>query len=175
MRRSLSTLQRQLRASLARNLAHGDDQAAFAKACGVDARPRADDLERMYATFPYPDQIDWSAPDVSFGLDMTIWRRYHSFHCSNGCTRFIVQPKCYFIYMEFFLHTGFEPTNIPAAPPPIKSLQRAYVDMWHDNQSSCERALDKWIASDISFVTPATSVTPESCCALLPVIKSKDL
>ena len=172
---SLSQLQRQLRKALARNLIEGDDEAAFAKACGVDSRPRADDLEGMYENFPYVGDIDWTAPDVHFGLHMPTWRLYHSFHCRQGCTRYIVQPHCYFIYLEYFLRTGFEPALEPSAPTPHDSLHRAYVDMWHDNKSSCERALTKWLESDVTFISPVTSIPPASCCALLPVIKARDL
>ena len=172
---SLSRLQRELRSSLARNLTQGTDRAAFAKACGVDARPRADDLELMWANFPYPEQIDWAAPDVRFNLNMATWRLYHSYHCTNGCTRFVVQPNCYFIYIEFFLRTGFEPTDEPSAQQPTNSLYRTYVDLWRENQQSCEQAIAKWTSSDVSFISPVTSIAPESCCALLPVIKAKDL
>ena len=172
---SLSCLQKQLRSSLARNLTQGNDQAAFAKACGVDARPRADDLELMWVTFPYPEQIDWAAPDIDFNLDMPTWRLHHSYHCTNCCTRFIIQPNCYFLYIEFFLRTGFEPTDEASAQQPTNSLHRAYVDLWRENQRSCEQALSKWTNINVSFISQVTSVAPESCCALLPVIKAKDL
>ena len=172
---TLSALQRKLRAALARNLAQGDDKAAFAKACGIDDRPRADDLEGMYATFPYPGSIDWSAPDVEFGLNIPMWRVYHQMHCRRNCTRHITDPQCYFSYLEFFLRTGFQSPDEPSKHRPPDSLRRAHVDLWRENEEGCEQALRRWSSSEVSFLTPPTATPPRSCCGLLPVVKAKDL
>ena len=107
---SLAALQRRLlRRRLAASLSSGKDEAAFAKLCGVDDRPRADELERMYASFPNLRQIDWSAPDVRSGLDMPLWRKYHAMHCTHGCSAHVISRTCYFRFLEFFLRTGLQP------------------------------------------------------------------
>ena len=72
-------------------------------------RPRADDLERMYATFPALHRLNWSAPDVSSGLDLQLWRLYHALHCKHGCGPMRISDTCYFRILEFFLRTGLQP------------------------------------------------------------------
>ena len=168
---SLAALQRRLRRDLASSLQAGKDEAAFAKLCGVDNRPRADDLERMYATFPARRSVDWSAPDVSSGLDLPLWRRYHALHCKHGCTAVLISDRCYFRFLEFFLRTGLQP---PFDGTDWEPRSSTYVDLFRANEDGCRQAFQKWLGSDVRFLSPATTEAPSSCCALLPVIKRKD-
>ena len=55
--KSMAQIRRELNSSLARSLQAGLQEAAFAKACAMDERPRADELERMVVS--NPAEIDW--------------------------------------------------------------------------------------------------------------------
>ena len=168
---SLAALQRRLRRRLAESLRSGKDEAAFAKLCGVDDRPRADELERMYASFPNPGHIDWSAPDVCSGLDMPLWRRYHAMHCTHGCSAHVISRTCYFRILEFFLRTGLQP---PFDNTEWEPVSQTYVDLFRQDEVACMQAFKKWLDSDVQFLSPATTIAPTSHCALLPVVKRKD-
>ena len=168
---SLAALQRRLRRDLAASLRAGKDEAAFAKLCGVTDRPRADDLEGMYATFPALHRVDWSAPDVSSGLDVRLWRRYHALHCKHGCEPARISDACYFRILEFFLRTGLQPPFDGVEWEPRSS---SYVDLFQKHKGGCQQAFEKWLGSDVQFLSQPTETAPDSYCALLPVIKRKD-
>ena len=173
---SLLHAQRRLRANLTAKLQAGDDEAAFARLCGVNTRPRADDLEAMYAAFPGWDDVDWDAQHVHSGLDLPFWRSCHVRHCKHGCTEKHLNILCYFRLLYHFLDTGFEPPLLPGESLHVSSSPtRAYVDLWNKNAQACREAFAKWVACDTNFLSQRLDIAPPAYCPLLPVIKQKHI
>ena len=67
-------IRKELNARLAKGLAEGTHDAAFAKLYEFDDRPRADDIEAMVASYPAWHSIDWDEPSVTSGLDIGLWQ-----------------------------------------------------------------------------------------------------
>ena len=175
-RTSLLHAQRRLRARLTAKLRTGTDEAAFAQLCGVNLRPRADDLEGMYAAFPGWDDVDWDATHVTSGLDLKFWKEGHARHCRHGCTAETLHDDCYFRLLYHFLDTGFEPPLLPGESlSDSASPTRAYVDLWNKNARACREAYQKWLQCDIDFLSPCTRTPPTATCPLLPVVKRKHI
>lgn len=99
-------IRRKLNAQLARELAAGVRDAAFAETCDLHDCPRADDIESMIQSFPALDTVDWDAPAVASGLDTGLWRAWHARHC-HVCSPLITADSCYFKLVYHFLRTGF--------------------------------------------------------------------
>ena len=91
-----------LNKQLARELAAGVHEAAFAAICDLQAYPRADDIEGMVAAFPAWDAINWEASAVASGLDVGLWQAWHARHCKS-CTATAIDDSCYFKLIHHFL------------------------------------------------------------------------
>lgn len=150
-------IRRDLNQRLAQELADGTHGAAFVNLCALDERPRADDLERMVATFPGGlDAVDWSAPAVGSGLDVDLWKAMHSRHCAK-CTASTVHDDCYFKLVAHFIRTGFEPARTADfCIDQVRPSVRAYVDLWFDEREGCETAFQKWLHKADNLISSAT-------------------
>ena len=164
----------ELRKQLAKELAEGTHGLAFAAQRGVNDKPRADDIERMVATFPGLDKVDWSASSVPSGLDVGLWHAWHARHCDK-CTELEIDKECYFRLVHHFLRSGFEPTEKEGCDPctAIPSC-RAYVDQWRKEEQGCEVAFDKWKTNASDLMSPMTDIVPPAFYPLLPVVREKD-
>ena len=140
--KSCSQIRRELRKSLAEALMAHADKVAFAKEIGTDGRPRADELERMVASFPGLDEIDWDAEPVQSGINCALWKAWHARHCS-ACTPTAIHKDCYFRVIYHFLRTGFDPPEDPSQEQEQQSAPRAYVNKWRREQERCDKAFDK--------------------------------
>ena len=163
-----------LRKQLASELAKGTHGLAFGALHGVDDRPRADEIEKMVASFPGIDRVDWDAAPVPSGLDVGLWQAWHARHC-DACTELEIDRDCYFRLVHHFLRTGFEPTereecDVSTAVPPC----RAYVDLWREEETGCKTAFDKWRTGCEGLMSPVTDVRPPLFFPLLPVVREKD-
>jgi len=58
-------IRRRLNKQLAKELAEGSHDKAFAALCDMHDCPRADDIEAMVASYPAWDLIDWDAPEAA--------------------------------------------------------------------------------------------------------------
>ena len=67
LRKSSVQVRADLRARLARSLAAGEKERAFAKMCGFEDRPRADNPEAMMNAFPCKEGVEWDAPAARSG------------------------------------------------------------------------------------------------------------
>jgi hypothetical protein len=136
--------------------------------------PRCDDLEQMISSMPGFGSIDWDAPAVESGLDVSLWMREHALHCSAGCSSEEPAPGCYFAVIHHFLRTGFSPPLMPgrsygdARPPTM-----AYVELWHAERVGCEAAYRKWLAEASAIVSAQLRAQPYCVFPLLPVVRSK--
>ena len=92
--RSSVQLRSELRSRLARSLAQGEKEKAFAKACGFSDKPKANDPEAMMNAFPGLDRIDWDALPVPSGINADLWKSYHARHCKK-CSEHAVHRDCY--------------------------------------------------------------------------------
>ena len=101
--KTFAHIRRELNKKLAASLAARKHEAAFAKACAVDSRPRADELEKMIKSFP--GEVDWSAKPVKSGINTGLWRAWHARHCCK-CSPTKVDDGCYFRTIDHFLRTG---------------------------------------------------------------------
>ena len=164
----------ELRKQLAQELAEGTHGLAFAAMHGVNDKPRADEIEKMIASFPGLDKVDWSAPPVPSGLDVGLWKAWHARHC-DACTELEIDPECYFRLVHHFLRSGFEPTEKEDgdASTAIPSC-RAYVDQWNKEEEGCKVAFDKWKTNASDLMSPMTDVRPPVFYPLLPVVREKD-
>lgn len=169
-------IRRDLNVQLARELAEGTHGAAFAKLVECDARPRADDIEAMVATYPALASVDWDEPAVASGLDVGLWQAWHARHC-DVCTELDINDECYFKLVHHFLRAGFTPpaqegTDLRDAKAP----KRAYVDLWNAESEGCEKAFAKWKKNADNLMSEPTTVLPSgaSPVPLLPVVKDKD-
>jgi hypothetical protein len=167
-------IRREVNKTLAAELAEGTHGAAFADACFVDGRPRADDLEAMAASFPGLDDVDWEATAVDSGLDLGRWQSWHARHC-DMCSELHISDDCYFKLLYHFMSSGFDPPDRPGADKhAAKASCRAYVDKWFDEEDACEAAFEKWVRQTEHLMSPQSSVEPLVFCPLLPVIRNKD-
>ena len=163
-----------LNKQLARELAAGTHDSAFAALCELPSYPRADDIENLVATFPSWDSINWDAPAVASGLDVGLWQAWHARHYSS-CSATTVSDACYFKLVRHFLRTGFDPPTAPGvdlrrAVAPV----RAYVDLWRKEEKGCVQAFEKWIRQAENLMSPATAVEPSTWFPILPVVREKD-
>ena len=110
--KTCAQIRRELRKSLAEALQSHAEKLAFEKELGMDGRPRADELEKMVASFPGLDKIDWDAPSVESGINCELWRTWHARHCT-ACTPTKIHEDCYFKVIYHFLRTGFDPPEDP--------------------------------------------------------------
>ena len=175
--RSTMSVQRELRTKLAESLATGKREKAFAKECAWADVPRVDELERLMASFPNKECIDWEAEPVKSGLCIAAWKRGHAKHCSR-CDETLVSNDCYFKLLSHFLECGFDPPVIPGHEVWRGALdghrRRAYVDKWREEQSRCERAFAKWMMDASGLMSDVTAELPAFFSPLLPVVREKD-
>ena len=177
--KTIPAIRRELRKKLAESLASKRKEKAFAKMCGCDDRPRADDLERLAAAYPALDQIDWDADPVESGINVDLWRAWHARHCDK-CTPTQVHKDCYFRLIEHFLRTGLEPPEGPAPddePNPLQSKSkrhRAYVNKWNKEKRRCRRAFEKWMQESAGLMSGQIDEVPPFFSPLLPVVREKD-
>ena len=82
---TIAQIRRDLRSNLAESLASHRHEFAFDKQFAFDDRPRADELEKLVASFPTLHTVDWDAPPVDFGINCDLWKVYHARHCTK-CT-----------------------------------------------------------------------------------------
>ena len=171
-RKSFSQVRRELRKALAQSLAAKKFEAAFAKECALDARPRADEIERMVATFPAP--IDWAAPAVKSDISASAWLEEHSLHCAS-CSASSLDTSCYFRHVSHWLTAGFDPpANSSLHQLLLRPSKRAYVDKWRAEQAGCEAAFEKWRLNCAGLMSQPTSTAPAAYFPLLPVVREKD-
>lgn len=173
-RKSIPAIRRELRKRLANALAAGTKEKAFAKQCGGDNRPRADELERLVAA--YPGVVDWEAEPVQSGMNCDLWRAWHARHCEK-CTATIVHRTCYFRLIDHFLRSGLQPPEDPAQASSLQSnnkRNRAYVNKWNKEKTRCRRAYDKWVQESEGLMSRQYDEEPEFYSPLLPVVRAKD-
>lgn len=174
VKKSSVSIRRELNKALAEALKRGTVEAPFAKACGFDDKPRADDIEGMVKAFLDMTDVDWDAKPVDSGLDIPLWRQFHALHCKK-CTSEKVDESCYFRLLFHFLRSGFEPSVKDGM-----SLQdavctvRAYVDLWRAEQKGCDAAFDKWMTKMDMLVSDPTATVPDKFFPILPVVREKD-
>ena len=72
--KTIPAIRRELRAKLAKSLASKRKEKAFAKMCGCQDRPRADELEKLVAAYPAFEKIDWEAEPAKSGINCDLWR-----------------------------------------------------------------------------------------------------
>ena len=172
--KSSVSIRRELNKALSEALANGTVTQPFAKACGFDDKPRADDIEGMVKAFLEMTEVDWDAESVASGLNIPLWRFLHAMHCKK-CTKYRVDDSCYFRLVFHFLRSGFEPSVMDG-----KSLQdavctvRAYVDLWRAEQRGCDAAFDKWMTKMGDLVSDPTAEVPDKFFPILPVVREKD-
>ena len=168
-------IRRAVNKQLAQELAQGTHGAAFAHLYATCDRPRADELEKMIATFPGYDDVNWDAPAVTSGLDIGLWRAMHARHCTNHCSELAVDDNCYFKLVEHFLRTGFEPAVEPGCDVFTASPScRAYVDQWRKEEKGCELAYDKWVTQAEHLISESVGEPPSCFFPLLPAVRQKD-
>ena len=172
--RSSVQIRSELRSRLAKSLAQGDKERAFAKACGFSSKPRANDPEGMMRAFPGLDKINWKAAPVQSGINADLWRCWHARHCER-CSQHKVHKDCYFKPIWHFLRTGFEPSvatgfDIFSAKP----SRVAYVDKWREEEARCRESFAKWQADSSGLMSAPVSSPPKLVFPLLPVVRAKD-
>lgn len=172
--KTFSQVRRELRKALARSLASRQMEAAFAKDCGLFDRPRADDIERMVASFP--GDVDWSAPPVQSGIAVPAWLDEHARHCDT-CLPALLDSACYFRHVHHWLGSGFDPPEALSAEEMLllRPTKRAYVDKWRAEQAGCEAAFGKWLADCDGLISDSVAAAPGPFFPLLPVVRTKDL
>ena len=170
--KSSSQIRRALRKALAKALANKVKKVAFAKDVAFDDRPRADELEKMVASFPGLDKIDWKAKPVKSGINCPLWKAYHARHCKR-CTPIKIHDECYFRVIYHFLRTGFDPPEDDDDQAP-HDAPRAYVDKWMKEEDRCKISYDKWVNECEDLISALTDVWPEFFSPLLPVAREKD-
>ena len=172
--KTCSQIRRELRKSLAAALQAHADKVAFAKDVGTDDRPRADELEKMVASFPGLDAIDWEADTVKSGINCELWKAWHARHCA-ACTPTTIHDGCYFKVIHHFLRTGF---NAPEDPSQQAEMQqtspRAYVNKWRRDEQRCDKAFAKWMDECEGLMSDLTSEQPDFFSPMLPVAREKD-
>ena len=167
-------IKRKINKQLARELAEGSHDRAFAAMCDVHDCPRADDIEAMVASFPAWESIDWEAPAVTSGLDVGLWQAWHARHCAK-CSELAVHDSCYFKLVLHFLRTGFEPpTPAGVRLESAAAVTKAYVDLWNKEKEGCETAFKKWVDQAENLMSEATNEVPEAYFPILPVVREKD-
>ena len=171
-------LSRKLRLRLVSSLRSGVRQPAFASIKPDHIYPRADDLEAMMAAFPGLHLLDYEhdVPCPATTINYEAWLRYHSEHCTIGCTPSEVHDDCYFKPLSHMLRTGFHAVLRPGMSlenSDIADCTPAYVDLWNKEPARCTTALKKLLHAE-EFVSKVTG-TPEFCFPLLPVIRKKDV
>ena len=178
--KTVPAIRKELRSKLAEALATGLKEKAFAKTCGYDDRPRADELERLVAAYPAWDQIDWDAEPVKSGINCDLWRAWHARHCKK-CTPTKVDDGCYFKLIDHFLRTGLQPPEGPPPPSqephPLQSKEkrhRAYVNKWNQEKRRCRRAFEKWVLESEGLMSEQYDGIPSFFSPLLPVVRAKD-
>ena len=176
--KTCAQIRRELRKSLAEALRSHADKLAFAKELGTDARPRADELEKMVAAFPGLDQINWDAKPVESGINCGLWKAWHARHC-KACTPTVIHRECYFRVIHHFLKTGFDaPEDMQARNQrpegEAPTAPRAYVNKWRHEEARCEKAYDKWVNECENLMSDLCDVWPEFFSPLLPVARAKD-
>ena len=145
-----------MRHRLAKSLALGEKQKAFAKSCDLSSRPRADDLEAMMKAFPGLDRINYDAESVASGINEEVWKFWHARHClrclhSTPCTKIAI-----FKVLLHFLKTGIEPTVEQGADIDTVRLSRVvYVDKWREEESRCRMTFAKWEADSSGLMSSA--------------------
>ena len=171
--KTCSQIRRQLRKSLAAALQSHANKVAFAKELGVDDRPRADELEKMVASFPGLDAIDWNAESVESGINCELWKAWHARHCA-ACTPTVIHDDCYFKVIHHFLRTGFDPPEDPEYQEEQHTAPRAYVNKWRREESRCGIAFAKWLNECEGLMSESSGTRPDFFSPLLPVAREKD-
>ena len=171
--KTCSQIRRKLRKSLAEALQSHADKVAFAKDLGTDDRPRADELERMVASFPGLDRIDWNAETVKSGINHELWKAWHARHCS-ACTPTAIHDDCYFKFIYHFLRTGFNPPEDPEHQEEQHDAPRAYVNQWRREEARCDKAFAKWVDECEGLMSEQSRERPDFLSPLLPVAREKD-
>ena len=171
--KTCSQIRRELRKSLAKALQSHADKVAFAKELGTDDRPRADELERMVASFPGLDKIDWDAETVESGINCDLWKAWHARHCA-ACTPTTIHDDCYFKFIHHFLRTGFNPPEDPAHQEEQSDTPRAYVNQWRREEARCGKAFAKWVNECEGLMSESSGTRPDFFSPLLPVAREKD-
>ena len=170
--KSSRQIRRALRKALAKALASKERKVAFEKDIAFDDRPRADELEKMVASFPGLDKIDWDAKPVKSGINCPLWKAYHARHCSK-CTPVKIHDSCYFKVIYHFLKTGFDPPE-DEDEHEAQDAPRAYVDKWMKEEGRCKIAYAKWVDECEDLISALTDIWPECFSPLLPVAREKD-
>ena len=172
--RHMAQVQRELAKQLHDDLTHHRDTPAFAAGqARADPRPRADDLEGMYAAMPGKAQIDFSAPAMASPQNLPLWRRMHAMHCGK-CSASGPHDDCYFRYLHHFLRAGFEPPVLPGADlSDIRKHSTAYVDLWRQYGELSAAAMTKWADQAGGFMSAPTDAVPDVVFPLLPVVRPK--
>ena len=101
-RRSSLHVRSELRSQLARALAAGDKQKAFAKQCGFSNKPLANDAAAMMRAYPNLEYVNYTAALVSSGINSSLWKFWHARHCAR-CTSSSIHDDCYFKLLHHFL------------------------------------------------------------------------
>ena len=172
--RSSVHVRAELRSRLAASLARGEKAVAFAKSCGFEEKPRADDPEAMINAFPGKEDIDWEADPVRSGLNISLWRFWHARHCDK-CTEEHVHDQCYFKTLLHFLRCGLEaPFQEGCRPCDVQPSKMAYVDKWRQEEERCCAAFEKWKADSSGLMSGPVTTRPEKVFPLLPVVRAKD-
>ena len=174
MRKSSVHIRTDLRTRLAASLAAGEKERAFAKKCGFDDRPRADNAKDMMEAFPNKQDVDWEAPPARSSFNASLCKMWHARHCGI-CSVDQVHDDCYFKLLHHFLHTGFNPPVKTGLEPYCARPSRvAYVDKWREEEARCRDAFEKWAADASGLMSAPVSAQPQLCLPLLPVVRAKD-
>ena len=172
--RSSVHIRTELRSRLAASLAKGERAVAFAKECGFQHKPRADDPEAMINAFPGKDSIDWGADPVKSGLNTELWKFWHARHCPK-CTQEQVHDQCYFKTLLHFLRCGFNmPVSKGCSACDAQPSKMAYVDKWREEEARCVKAFEKWKAESSGLMSEPVRERPKAVFPLLPVVRAKD-
>ena len=160
-RKSSLHMRSELRSRLARALARGCKEKAFAKSCGFSDKPLANDPEAMMRAYPGLHHIKYDVPPVQSGINVALWQLWHARHCAH-CTPDKIHDNCYFKPLIHFLRAGFElpvrqGTDIFSARP----SRVAYVDKWREEEARCRTAFKKWENDSSGLMSPSVAAIPK--------------
>ena len=137
-----------LRKRLAWDLQHHHDRPAFEYSKLPDEKPRADELEKMMASFPGLHELRYDTPPpCPFNeINHRLWLQLHSLHCTNSPPCSISKPaeSCYFRPLLFMLTYGYHAPRVPlSSTDDLAEHNPAYISLWNQHPARCSKAFQK--------------------------------